>query len=117
MSKQHTHFFNVSSLVIGLLEAVAVGLFALARIVASRTQDLQELTEADYSRNVDARIHPLAREAIAGPDNSALAIQTAQGAAAGTAVPAAMPKTGTELFEQTRTPPPAQGTAAAPKAR
>src|SRR5207244_4494688 len=43
VSKQDTHFFNVFSLVIGLLVAVAVGLFALARIVASHTQDLQVL--------------------------------------------------------------------------
>ena len=34
MSKQDTHFFNVFSLVIGLLVAVAVGLFALARTIA-----------------------------------------------------------------------------------
>src|SRR2546430_2003305 len=117
MSKQDTHFFNVFSLVIGLLVAVAIGLFALARIVASRTQDLQVLTEADYSRNVDARIHPLAQEAIAGRDNSALAIQTAQGAAAGTAVAAAMPKNGTELFEQTCSACHGQGVAGAPSPR
>ena len=116
MSKQDTHFFNVFSLVIGLLVAVAVGLFALARIVASRTQDLQVLTEADYSRNMDARIRPLAQEAIAGRDNSALAIQTAQGAAAGTAVAAAMPKNGTELFEQTCSACHGQGIAGAPRA-
>ena len=85
MSKQDTHFFNVFSLVISLLVAVAVGLFALARIVASHTQNLQVLTEADYSKNVDARIHPLVREAIAGRDNSALAIKPAVAAAAGSA--------------------------------
>ena len=31
MSKQDTHFFNVFSLVIGLLVAIAILLFALAR--------------------------------------------------------------------------------------
>src|SRR5437016_12352960 len=97
MSKQDTHFFNVFSLVIGLLVAVAVGLFALPRIVASRTQDLQVLTEADYSRNLAARIRPLAQEAIAGRDNSALAIQTAHGPAADTAVARAVPTHGTQL--------------------
>ena len=101
MSKQDTHFFNVFSLVIALLVAVVVGLFALARIVASHTQDRQVLTEADYSKNVDARIHPPAQVAIAGRDNSALAIKPAEGAAAGSAVVAAMPKNGTELFDQT----------------
>jgi hypothetical protein len=35
VSKQDTHFINVFSVVIGLLVAVAIALFALARIVAS----------------------------------------------------------------------------------
>ena len=115
MSKQDTHFFNVFSLVIGLLVAVAVGLFALARIVASHTQNLQVLTEADYSKNVDARIPPLAQVAIAGRDNSALAIKPAEGAAAGGAL-AAMPKNGTELFDQTCSACHGQGIGGAPRA-
>ena len=43
MSKQDTHFLNVFSLVIGLLVAIAIVLFALARIVASHTQEKQVL--------------------------------------------------------------------------
>lgn len=119
MSKQDTHFFNVFSLVIGLLVAVAVGLFALARIVASHTQDLQVLSEAEYSKNVHARIRPAVQEAVAGHDNSALAIKPAQegaGAAAGAAVAAAMPQDGTQLFEQTCNVCHGQGIGGAPKA-
>ncbi|HEY0767451.1 MAG TPA: c-type cytochrome [Steroidobacteraceae bacterium] len=116
MSKQDTHFFNVFSLVIALLAAVTVGLFALARIVASRTQDLQVFTEADYSKNVDARIHQPTQEAVAGRDNSALAIQSQVGAAAGTAVAAATPKSGTELFDQTCSACHGQGIGGAPRA-
>ena len=97
MSKQDTHFFNVFSLVIALLVAVAIGLFALARIVASHTQDRQVLTEADYAKNVAARIAPPSAEAIAGHDNSALAIKAA-GPAAGGSAEVAIPKNGTELF-------------------
>ena len=117
MSKQDTHFVNVFSMVIALLVAVAIVLFALARIVASRTQDLQVLTEADYARNVAARIQPPTQEAIAGKDNSALAIK-AEGPAAGggAAAAAAMPKNGTELFEQTCSVCHGQGIAGAPKA-
>jgi hypothetical protein len=44
VSKQDTHFFNVFSLVIGMLVAIAVVLFAIARIVASHTQDLEMMT-------------------------------------------------------------------------
>jgi cytochrome c5 len=116
VSKQDTHFVNVFSMVIGLLVAIAIVLFALARFVASRTQDLQVLTEADYARNVAARIQPPVQEAIAGKDNSALAIKAEAPAAAGTAAPAAVPKNGTELFEQTCSVCHAQGIAGAPKA-
>src|SRR2546429_9266362 len=99
MSKQDTHFFNVFSLVIGLLVAVAVRLFARARIVASRTQDLQVLTQADYSRNVDARIHPLAQEPIAGRHNSPLACQAEHAADAGSADDAALAEQRTRPLE------------------
>jgi cytochrome c5 len=115
VSKQDTHFFNVFSLVIGLLVAVAIGLFALARIVASHTQDQYVLTEADYAKNVATRIRPLTQEAIAGKDNTALAIK-AEGPATASAGAAAMPKNGTELFEQTCSACHGQGIAGAPKA-
>jgi len=114
VSKQDTHFFNVFSLVIGLLVAVAVGLFALARIVASHTQERQVLSEADYAKNVALRLAPPAQEAIAGKDNSALAIKAPATAAAGSA--AALPKNGTELFDQTCSVCHAQGIAGAPRA-
>jgi len=116
VSKQDTHFFNVFSLVIGLLVAIAIGLFALSRIVASHTQDLEVYTEPDYSKNVAARIQPPSQEAIAGHDNSALAIKTENPAAAGSAGTAAIPQNGTELFEQTCSACHAQGIAGAPKA-
>ena len=84
MSKQDTHFFNVFSMVIGLLVAVAIALFALARVVASHTQDLQVLSEIDYGKAVAARLQPPSAEAVSGQDNSALAIK-AEGPAAGAA--------------------------------
>ena len=116
MSKQDTHFFNVFSMVIGLLVAVAVVIFAFARIVASHTQDVQVLEDPAYSKNVAAHIQPLTREAIAGKDNSAMAIKAEGPAAAGSATPAAMPKNGTEMFEQTCSVCHGQGIAGAPKA-
>ena len=114
MSKQDTHFVNVFSMVIGLLVAVAIGLFALARIVASHTQERQVLTEADYAKNVALRLSPPSQEAVAGQDNSALAIKAPATAAAGSAV--AIPKNGTELFEQTCSTCHAQGIGGAPRA-
>jgi cytochrome c5 len=117
VSKQDTHFFNVFSLVIGLLVAIAVVLFAFARIVASRTQEAQILTEPDYSKSVASRIEPLSQEAVAGQDNSALAIK-AEAPAAGAAASAmpALPKNGKELFEQVCSTCHGPGIAGAPKA-
>lgn len=116
MSKQDTHFVNVFSMVIGLLVAIAIVLFALARYVASRTQDVQVVSDADYARNVATRLHPPSQEAVAGKDNSAIAIKAEGAAAAGSAQTAALPKSGTELFEQTCSVCHGQGIAGAPKA-
>ena len=114
MSKQDTHFFNVFSLVIGLLLAIAICIFAFARVVASHTQDKQVLEEADYSKNVQARLANPSQEAIAGQDNTALAIKV-EGPSAGSAA-VGMPTNGTQLFEQTCSACHGQGIAGAPKA-
>ena len=117
MSKQDTHFFNVFSMVIGLLVAVAIALFALARVVASQTQDKQVLEDASYVKNVEQRVEPFAQEAVAGQDNTALAIRPDAGNAAQASAGAAeMPKTGTELFQQTCSACHGAGIAGAPKA-
>jgi len=103
--------------VIGLLVAIAIALFALARVVASQTQDKQILTEADYYKNVEERVRPFARVAVAGKDNSALAVQAPAGAPpAGGAATAQIPKTGEELFQQTCSACHGQGIGGAPKA-
>jgi cytochrome c5 len=118
VSKQDTHFFNVFSLVIGLLVAIAIALFALARVVASQTQDKQILTEADYYKNVEERVKPFVQVAVAGKDNSALAIKPeGPGAAQGGAgAVAQLPKTGADLFQQTCSACHGQGIGGAPKA-
>jgi cytochrome c5 len=98
VSKQDTHFFNTFSLVIGLLVVVALGLFALARSVASETQEKQMLVESEYLKGVSERIEPFARVAVAGQDNSALKIEAST--PAGSAAGPAPPKNGDELYEQ-----------------
>ena len=80
MSKQDTHFFNTFSMVIGLLIVIAIGIFALARVVAGETQDKQVLEESQYLKSVAAHLQPVAKEAVAGADNSALAIKSDAGA-------------------------------------
>jgi cytochrome c5 len=117
VSKQDTHFFNVFSMVIGLLVAVAIALFALARIVASQTQDKDVLTDASYVKNVEQRVAPFAKVAVAGQDNTALAIKPdASSAQAAGGAAAELPKTGEALFQQTCSACHGAGIAGAPKA-
>jgi cytochrome c5 len=115
VSKQDTHFFNVFSLVIGLLVAIAIAIFALARTVASHTQEQQLLEEKEYVKGVEQRLQPFAKEAIAGQDNSALKIEATSTAGTAGAGPA-VPKNGTELFEQACKTCHGPGLAGAPKA-
>jgi cytochrome c5 len=115
VSKQDTHFFNTFSLVIGLLVAIAIGIFVFARAIG-RTQDEAVRTEALYSKDISTRIAPLSQEAVAGQDNSALAIKAQNPEGAGTAEVAAIPKNGKELFDQVCSACHGQGIAGAPKA-
>ncbi len=117
MSKQDTHFFNVFSMVIGLLVAIAIAIFAFARSVASETQDKAVLAEAQYLKSVKERLAPVSQVAVAGQDNAAMAIKadnpTQGGAGAGALV---MPKDGEGLFTQTCSVCHGAGIAGAPKA-
>lgn len=73
MSKKHDNqFVTMVSVVIGGLIGLAVGLFVLARDIGSSTGG--RLDDPDYVREVRERIAPVGRLAIAGRDNSALAI-------------------------------------------
>lgn len=98
VEKQDSQFINVFSLLIGLLVAIAVLLFALSRAVAGRTQGVDVYNDPAYIASVQERTAPFAREAIAGQDNSALKIQAPAGA--GPSVGLAVPTNGKELFEQ-----------------
>lgn len=96
MSKQDTHFFNTFSLVIGLLVAITILLFALARAVAGRTQEPEVFADALYKVSVEERIKPLVRLAVAGQDNSGLQIQ---GLAQTTTIALAVPTDGPALYD------------------
>jgi cytochrome c5 len=118
VSKQDTHFFNVFSMVIGLLIVIAIAIFALARVVASETQDKQVLEESQYLKSVESHLQPVGKVAVAGQDNSALAIKAEAGAGqAGSAGGgSALPKSGDEAFQQVCSACHGAGIAGAPKA-
>jgi len=97
VSKHDTHFFNTFSMVIGGLVVVALLIFALARTVAGRTEEPAVYADAQYVASVDERIKPFAREAVAGADNSAMAIQATPQSGEAAALP--VPKDGASLYE------------------
>lgn len=116
MSKQDTHFFNVFSVVLGLLVTFAILMFALARYVGKHEQIPQMVEDPMNVAGVESRTAPPVREAIAGQDNSALKIAPPAGAAEATAVVMAVPKDGHEAFESVCKTCHGPGLAGAPKA-
>jgi cytochrome c5 len=66
-------FFDTFMLIVGALVALTLGLIILARMVSSDPSAATREADADYQKEVVARIQPFAREAVAGQDNSALA--------------------------------------------
>jgi cytochrome c5 len=111
MSKQDSHFFNNFSLVLGILFAVTVGLFAFARHIGAENQGKQVTVDPRYLSSVEERLQPVARVAVAGQDNSALKIESA-----GPALPvAALPQDGTSAYETACSACHGAGIAGAPK--
>jgi cytochrome c5 len=110
VSKQDSQFINHFSLVLGVLVAIAIVLIALA----SKTQKVEIYNDPAYAASVQAATEPFSHEAIAGQDNSALAIKAPAGA--GPSVALAVPKTGKDMFETVCSSCHAAGIAGAPKA-
>jgi cytochrome c5 len=74
-------FFDTFMLVLSVLILVAVGLYALARIISANTQEQYVLKDPTLRAAVEERIAPVAKLAIAGQDNSALAPKQPEAAA------------------------------------
>ncbi|MET0282665.1 MAG: c-type cytochrome [Steroidobacteraceae bacterium] len=97
MSKHDSHFFNVFSVVLGLLVAFAIIVFALARYIGKHEQNAHLLKDPLLQVSVEQRISSPARVAVAGQDNSAMKIAPVTAVSA-TAVAATF-KDGTEVYE------------------
>ena len=72
-----THFFNSFSVVLGILIVFAIILFGVARSIGADTQAKDVLLDPLHLKDVQQNIAPFAQVAIAGKDNSALAVVTA----------------------------------------
>ena len=111
MSKQDSHFFNNFSLVLGILFAVTLALFAFARHVGAEHQGKQVKTDPRYLASVDERLKPVANLAVAGQDNTKLKIESVGPAPA----PSAVPADGTAAYDVACSACHAAGIAGAPK--
>jgi cytochrome c5 len=92
-----THFFNSFSLVLGILILFAIILFGVARSIGADTQGKDVLLDPLHLTGVQENIAPFAHVAIAGKDNSALAVVTAP---AGAGPAADVPATGELAFNK-----------------
>ncbi len=117
MSASHDRkFFDTFMLVLGILVGVTVALIILARIIAANTSVAYKADDPVFERQVEERIRPVARVAVAGADNSALAPPTAApaaGAAAGAT--AAADLSGEQVYNQACVACHGAGVAGAPK--
>ena len=78
MSADHDRkFFDTFMLVLGILLGITIALIILARIIAANTSLTHKAEDPVYQKEVAARIAPVAKVAVAGEDNSALAPEAA----------------------------------------
>jgi cytochrome c5 len=84
-------------MVLGLLVAFAIVLFAMARVMGADSQGQNVLLEPLRIASVEKNTAPFAQVAIAGKDNSALA---ALSTSASTSPAAAVPTTGEQAYTQ-----------------
>ena len=112
MSKHDQHFANNFSVVIGVLIVVTLLLIALARSIGTPAEEEKAAADDITKAQVTARTAPFAQVAVAGADNTALAIPSASGAAP-TAM--ALPANGEATYKAICSVCHAAGSAGAPK--
>ena len=83
MSASHDRkFFDTFLLILGVLVGIAVALIVVARIIAANTSVANRQFDPVYEKQVEERIRPVAHDAVAGQDNTALATPVAAATAA-----------------------------------
>lgn len=117
MSADHDKkFFDTFMMVLGVLVAIAIGIYALVKIVAANTQEKHVLSDPAVRAALAERIEPVGKVAIAGQDNSALAPAAAPQASSGApAAPAAAEMSGEQVYNMACVACHGAGVAGAPK--
>ena len=116
--EQDRKFFDIFMIVLGVLVAVAIGIYGLAQVVQARTQDAYIKEDKAVQAQVAQRIQPLGQVAVAGEDNSNLPAPGAgSGAPAEVPAPARMAAdmSGDEVYNTACAACHAAGIAGAPK--
>ena len=112
MSESHDRtFFDTFMLVLGILLGVTIGLIIIARIIAANTSLAHKAEDPLFRQQLESRIQPVARVAVAGQDNTALAPP----ASAAAATVAAADLTGEQVYNQACVACHGAGVAGAPK--
>jgi cytochrome c5 len=106
-------FFDTFMLVLGILAGVTIGLIVIARIIAANTSLAHKQEDPVFAAQVQERIAPVARVAVAGKDNAALGAPAAAPPAAAAA--AAADLTGEQVYNQACVACHGAGVAGAPK--
>ncbi|HLG52284.1 MAG TPA: c-type cytochrome [Steroidobacteraceae bacterium] len=122
MAKPDRHFMNVFSAVLGILIAIALVLIGVSRLVDSGPKGARNAEDPLLQAEAHERIKPFGEVAVAGADNSALAIEAppapageAPVVAAAPASAAAAPADGKATYDMACSACHAAGIAGAPK--
>jgi cytochrome c5 len=88
VSAEHDRkFFDTFMLVLGILLGITIVLIILARFIAANSTSQFKAADPVLQREIAARIEPVAKVAVAGQDNSALAPEAAAPAVAAEDLP------------------------------
>jgi cytochrome c5 len=110
VSAEHDRkFFDTFMLILGILAAITIGLMMLAGMISDRTAKRFHDEDPRKVQETLVRIAPVARVAVAGQDNSALAPPAAAPTAAAVDLP------GDQVYQQVCTACHGAGVAGAPK--
>ena len=115
MAKPDRHFMNVFSAVLGILIAIALLLIGVSRLVDSGPKGARDVEDPLMQAEAHERIKPFGQVAVAGADNSAVAIEAPPAPAGETQAVAAAPADGKSTFESACAVCHGAGIAGAPK--
>jgi cytochrome c5 len=115
VSKHDSQFLNMFSVVLGILIAIAIALFGFARSIGLPFEQEREAADSMVAEQVAERIAPVGRVAVAGRDNSAIAIAATTAGSTGAAPAVPVPKNGEDAYQAVCSACHGAGIAGAPK--